>query len=64
MTRDLPCAMADVQDFADGFRLPAIIFKVLCQGDGVRGGFAEIRAEIVDAQRGGPEAGHEGIPGR
>ena len=60
----LAVAMAHVQDFSHAFRLPALLLEVLGQGDGVGGRFAEIGAQIVNTKGGGPDPGHEGIPGR
>ena len=57
-------AVADVEDFAERFGAPAMLFEVLGHGEGIRPRQPEVGAQIVNAQRGRAQTGHEGIARR
>jgi hypothetical protein len=57
----LAVAMADVEELAQRLGVPAILLEVLRQGHGVRPGLAEVRAEVVNSESLGAEAGEQRI---
>jgi hypothetical protein len=60
--RVLVVAVADVKDFAEAFGSIAVPHKILRQRDGVRGGHAKIRAEVINAQARWAHACHQRVP--
>ncbi len=59
----LDVAVAAVEDLAHGLGAVALLAEVLRQGDGIRRGFAEVRAQLVDAEGLRAQAGHERVAG-
>ena len=60
----LVVAVADVKDLAQRLGAVAVLLEVLRQRHRVRRGLAEVRAEIVDAERVRPQAGEQRVARR
>src|SRR3954469_9444058 len=56
-------AVADVKDFPETFGAVPVLHEILRECDGVRSGDAEVRAEILDAERGAANTSHERVAG-
>src|SRR5262249_46528410 len=56
-------AVADMKDFPEAFGAIAVLEEVLREGDRVRNCNSEICAEVVNAQRSGPDAGEQRVAG-